>query len=132
MYLPYCVISQGGLDQIVKTSLVKLQYIQFLNDCSGQKSGVWSMLLCPKTNSNQFSKVKKTTPSFQSIEIGKKFSRIFDNDFHVYLMRGLKKNAIFFSQWLFLKSTFSVLRCTWTGRINLKLFLGHDINYLSI
>ena len=32
----------------------------------------------------------------------------------------------------FFKSTLSVLRCTWTGRINLKIFLGHHINYLSI
>ena len=32
----------------------------------------------------------------------------------------------------FFKSTFSVLRCTWTGRINLKIFFGYDINYLSI
>ena len=32
----------------------------------------------------------------------------------------------------FLKSTLSVLRWTWTGRINLKIFLGHHINYLSI
>ena len=37
-----------------------------------------------------------------------------------------------FSRWLFFKSTLSVLRCTWTGRINLKIFLGHHINYLSI
>ena len=40
-----------------------------------------------------------------------------------------KKN---FSSWLFLKSILSVLRCTWTGRINLKIFLGYHINYLSI
>ena len=32
----------------------------------------------------------------------------------------------------FFKSTLSVLRCTWTGRINLKIFLGYHINYLSI
>ena len=38
----------------------------------------------------------------------------------------------FFSRWLFFKSTLSVLRCTWTGWINLKIFLGYDINYLSI
>ena len=36
------------------------------------------------------------------------------------------------SRWLFLKSTLSVLRCTWTGGINLKIFLGYHINYLSI
>ena len=24
------------------------------------------------------------------------------------------------------------MRCTWTGRINLKIFLGYDFNYLSI
>ena len=42
------------------------------------------------------------TGSFQSIEIGKKFSWTFDNVFHVYLMSGLKKNAkFFFSRWLF-------------------------------
>ena len=55
-----------------------------------------------------------STGSFQSIEIGNKFSWTFDNVFHVYLMRRLKKNAkIFFSRWLFFKSTLSVLRCTW-------------------
>ena len=27
--------------------------------------------------------------------------------------------------------TLSILRCTWTGRINLKIFLGYDINYLG-
>ena len=32
----------------------------------------------------------------------------------------------------FLKSTLSLLRCTWTGQRNLKIFLGHHINYLSI
>ena len=48
-------------------------------------------------------------------------------------MSGLQKNAKkYFSRWLFLKSILSVLRCTWTGRINLKIFLGYDINYLSI
>ena len=31
-----------------------------------------------------------------------------------------------------LKSTLLVLRCTWTGRINLKTLLGYDIKYLSI
>ena len=35
----------------------------------------------------------KYTGSFLSIEIGNKFSVIFDNVFHVYLMKGLKKNA---------------------------------------
>ena len=29
-------------------------------------------------------------------------------------------------------STLSILRCTWTGQINLKIFLGYNINYLSI
>ena len=38
----------------------------------------------------------------------------------------------FFHGGFFFKSTLSVLRCTWTGRINLKIFLGHHINYLSI
>ena len=49
-------------------------------------------------------------------------------------LSGLKKYAKKknFSQLLFLKSTLSVLRCTWTGQINLKIFLGYDINYLSI
>ena len=41
-----------------------------------------------------------------------------------------KKN--FFHGGFFLKSTLSVLGCTWTGRINLKILLGHHINYLSI
>ena len=40
-----------------------------------------------------------------------------------------KKN---FHGGFFFKSTLSVLRCTWTGRINLKIFLGYHINYLSI
>ena len=39
---------------------------------------------------------------------------------------------MFFEGGFFFKSTLSVLRCTWTGRINLKIFLGEDINYLSI
>ena len=39
---------------------------------------------------------------------------------------------IFFHGGFFFKSTLSVLRCTWTGRINLKIFLGYHINYLSI
>ena len=49
-------------------------------------------------------------------------------------LSGLKKYAKkkTFSQLLFLKSTLSVLRCTWTGRINLKIFFGCHINYLSI
>ena len=37
-----------------------------------------------------------------------------------------------FHEGFFFKSTLSVLRCTWTGRINLKIFLGYNINYLSI
>ena len=40
-----------------------------------------------------------------------------------------KKN---FHEGFFFKSTLSVLRCTWTGRINLKIFLGYNITYLSI
>jgi hypothetical protein len=32
----------------------------------------------------------------------------------------------------FLKFTLSVLRCTWTGQINLKILLGYNIYYLSI
>ena len=39
---------------------------------------------------------------------------------------------LFFHDGFFFKSTLSVLRCTWTGRINLKIFLGYHINYLSI
>ena len=35
--------------------------------------------------------------------------------FHVYLMRGLQKNVKKYT--FFFKSTLSVLRCTWTGRI---------------
>ena len=38
----------------------------------------------------------------------------------------------FFHGGFFFKSTLSVLRCTWTGLINLKIFLGHHINHLSI
>ena len=73
------------------------------------------------------------TVCFWSIEIGKKFFLTFNNVFHVYLMRELQKNKKNKnSPWLFLKSTLSVLRCTWTSRINLKIFLGYNINYLSI
>ena len=39
------------------------------------------------------------------------------------------------SEWIAKKCKnifFRVLRCTWTGRINLKICLGYDINYLSI
>ena len=43
-----------------------------------------------------------------------------------------KYKKFFFHGGLFFKSTLSILRCTWTGRINLKIFLGHHINYLSI
>ena len=59
------------------------------------------------------------TVGFQSIEIAKKVFLTFDNIFHAYLMSRLKKNAkkIFFHGGLFFKSTLSVLRCTWTGRI---------------
>ena len=57
----------------------------------------------------------------------------FDNVFHAYLMCGLKKYAkIFFHSVFFFKSTLSIFRCTWTGRINLKIFLRYHINYLSI
>ena len=38
-----------------------------------------------------------------------------------------KKKSLFF-----FKSSLSILRCTWTGRINLKIFLRYHINYLSI
>ena len=60
-----------------------------------------------------------------------KFFLSFDNVFPVYL-RGLQKNAKKNHDVFFFKSTLSVLRCTWTGRINLKKILGYDINYLSI
>ena len=43
-----------------------------------------------------------------------------------------KCKIFFFRGGFFFKSTLSVLRCTWTGQINLKIFLGYDINYLSI
>ena len=36
----------------------------------------------------------------------------------------------FFRGGFFFKSTLSVLRLTWTGRINLKIFFGYNINYL--
>ena len=42
-----------------------------------------------------------------------------------------KNLQFFFHGGFFFKSTLSVLRCTWTGRINLKIFLGYHINYLS-
>ena len=68
-----------------------------------------------------------------SIEIAKKVFVIFDNVFHVYLMGELQKFAKkYFSCFFFFKSTLSILRCTWTGRVNLKIFLGYNINYLSI
>ena len=74
-----------------------------------------------------------TTLCFWSIEIPKKVFGSFDNVFYVYLMSGLQKNAKKKFLWcFFFKSTLSVLRCTWTGRINLKIFLGHHIKYLSI
>ena len=41
-----------------------------------------------------------------------------------------RQNKIFHG--VFFKSTLSVLRCTWTDGINLKIFLGYNINYLSI
>ena len=43
-----------------------------------------------------------------------------------------KMQKFFFHGGLFFKSTLSVLRCTWTGWINLKIFLGHHINYLKL
>ena len=58
--------------------------------------------------------------------IWKRFSCLIDE----WIEKICKKN--FFHGGLFFKSTLSVLRCTWTGRINLKIFLGHHINYLSI
>ena len=39
---------------------------------------------------------------------------------------------IFFMMALFLKSNLSILRCTWTGGINLKILLGYNINCLRI
>ena len=58
--------------------------------------------------------------------IWQRFSVLLDE----WIEKICKKN--FFHDGLFFKSTLSVLRCTWTGRINLKIFLGHHINYLSI
>ena len=66
------------------------------------------------------------------VEIAKNVFVIFDNLFHAYLMSGLKTYEKKNSQWLFFKSTLSGLRCTWTGRINLKIFLGYHISYRSI
>ena len=38
----------------------------------------------------------------------------------------------FFFRWPFFKSTLSILRSTWRGRTNLKIFLEYNLNYLSI
>ena len=55
---------------------------------------------------------------FQSIEVAKKVFVTFDNVFHAYLMSRLEKNEKKkIHGGLFFKSTLSVLRCTWTGRI---------------
>ena len=57
----------------------------------------------------------------------------FDNVFHTYLKNGLKKYAKeIFQGGLFLKSALSILTCTWTGWINMKIFFRYHINYLSI
>ena len=76
--------------------------------------------------------VSTFTPSFQSIEIGKKVFLTLDNVFHVYLMSGLQKHAKQNFMMAFLKSPLSVLRCTRTDQINLKILLGYNVNYLSI
>ena len=55
-----------------------------------------------------------------------RFSYLLDE----WIEKICKKN--FFHGGFFFKSTLSVLRCTWTGRINLKIFLGHHVNYLNI
>ena len=54
--------------------------------------------------------------------------------FSVLLDEWIEKicKKLFFHGGFFFKSTLSVLRCTWTGRINLKISLGHHMNYLSI
>ena len=57
---------------------------------------------------------------------------VFDNDFHVYFMRGLQRYAKKNFTVAFLKSALSILRCTWTGGMNLKILLGYNIKYLSI
>ena len=43
-----------------------------------------------------------------------------------------KCNFFFFSRWLFFKIHFIRFEMHMDGRINLKIFLGYDINYLSI
>ena len=48
------------------------------------------------------------------------------------LDEGIVKKWDFFFTVAFFISTLSILRCTWTGQINLKIFLGYHINYLSI
>ena len=59
-------------------------------------------------------------------DIWQRFSYLLDE-------RIEKKCKIFFFRGgFFFKSTLSILRCIWTGRINLKIFLGYNINYLSI
>ena len=58
--------------------------------------------------------------------IWQRFSCLLDE----WIEKICKKN--FFHGGFFLKSTLSVLRCTWTGQINLKIFLGYHIKYLSI
>ena len=58
--------------------------------------------------------------------IRQRFSYLFDE----LISKKCKKN--FFRGGFFFKSTLSVLRSTWTDRINLKIFLGHHIAYLSI
>ena len=63
----------------------------------------------------------------------KKFLDSFDNVFHVYLMNGLqkyiKKKK---SRWLFEIIHIIRFEMRMDRRINLKIFLGYDINYLSI
>ena len=94
----------------------------------------WPWLLShSKSKAKQSFKMERLTKTryfhIHIIEKAKKVFVTFDNVFHAYLMSGLKKyaNLFFFHAGLFFKSTLSVLRCTWTGQINLKIFLGHHI-----
>ena len=70
---------------------------------------------------------------FHYLEIGKKVLHLFNNIFHVYLMNGLQKYIKKkISRWLF--EIIQIIRFEiWDLRSrDLKIFLGYDINYLSI
>ena len=72
------------------------------------------------------------TVGFWSLEIGKKVLHSFDNVFHVYLMNGLQKYKKKISRWLFEIIHIIRFEMRMDSWINLKIFLGYDINYLSI